>query len=452
VSGAATSNLRPRYAGEDVVRGFLHLLDTKCAGYCILGGYETFPAEVTSDIDFMVSKSDFDRLPQLLKSFADEYGLRLVQVFDHEITARCFVLARVEADGVVFLQLDSACDYRRAGQKWLDADDILARKRRHPRGFWIPSAADAFLYYLIKRIEKCSLDAVQGSRLAEFYREDPEGSAGALTAYWSPASARRIVEAAEANLWSSVSAAIVGLRDEMFRSRTAGADRLRNLGHKVKRLLRPTGSCVAFFGPDGSGKSSVIAGLTDLSQVAFKRVQYYHLRPGLVLAAKSGAKEAVTDPHALPARSLAASLAKLAAFWCDYVLGYWLRIRLQMARSSLVIFDRYFQDLVVDPKRYRYNVPRWLTGLAGRLVPLPDLIFILDAPPEVLQARKQEVSLEESRRQREAYRQLAMDLRSRTRVVVIDTSQPLEACVHDAAVELFGLLEARTAHRYGIGS
>jgi thymidylate kinase len=106
----------------------------------------------------------------------------------------------------------------------------------------------------------------------------------------------------------------------------------------------------------------------------------------------------------------------------------------------------------VDPKRYRYKAPRWLTRLAGRFLPLPSLIFMLDAPPEILQARKREVSLAECSRQREAYRRLAEDLRTRTRTVVIDTSRPLDESVHQVANEIFGFLEARTARRYGIGS
>ena len=45
-----------------------------------------------------------------------------------------------------------------------------------------------------------------------------------------------------------------------------------------------------------------------------------------------------------------------------------------------------------------------------RLRKKQDLIFCLDAPPEVIQTRKQEVSFEETTRQREAYRELVSKL------------------------------------------
>ncbi len=443
-----------RYAGEEFVRAFLHLLETECASYCILGSYENFPMHITSDMDFMVNQADLARLLPLVRSFADQYGMRLIQVFDHEISARAFVLARLEGREAIYLWLDSSSDYRRDGLKRLDASDTLARRRLHPRGFWIPAPADEFDYHLAKKIGKGVFNVQHGAHLSQLYHEDPEGCRAALRKHWPPASIAKICAAADSNDWSSVSASIPALGRGLLQSlqQPGAGPWLLEFARKSRRVLAPAGCWIAFLGPDGSGKSALIEALTDVGQLAFRKIRSYHLRPGLLLAGRSGAGSAVTDPHALPARPLFASLAKLALFWCDYVGGYWLRVRPQLVRSTLVIFDRYYHDISVDPKRYRYKAPRWLTRLAGRFLPLPDLIFILDAPPEILQARKREVSLAECIRQREAYRRLAEDLQSRTRTVVIDTSRPLDESVHQVASEIFGFLEARTARRYGIGS
>ena len=46
----------------------------------------------------------------------------------------------------------------------------------------------------------------------------------------------------------------------------------------------------------------------------------------------------------------------------------------------------------------------WLARLVGLLMPEPDLWLLLDAPVEVVRARKQEVSEKETARQLDAYR------------------------------------------------
>jgi hypothetical protein len=72
--------------------------------------------------------------------------------------------------------------------------------------------------------------------------------------------------------------------------------------------------------------------------------------------------------------------------------------------SGLIMFDRYFQDLLVDPIRYRYGGPMWLPRLLNAFVPPPDLLLlVLDAAEEVILSRKRELPPVELRRQRASY-------------------------------------------------
>ena len=90
------------------------------------------------------------------------------------------------------------------------------------------------------------------------------------------------------------------------------------------------------------------------------------------------------------------------------------------------MFARYYHDLLADPARYRYGGSLLLARLLGKLLPQPDLVFILDAPADVLQSRKQEVPFEESVRQRTAYRCLKGEYK---RAYIIDASVPLDKVV-----------------------
>jgi thymidylate kinase len=106
------------------------------------------------------------------------------------------------------------------------------------------------------------------------------------------------------------------------------------------------------------------------------------------------------------------SVAALTFVMLDWWIGYWTWIVRQRAKLGLVVFDRHLLDVLVDPVRYRYGGPSWLARTACRLVPRPDVIVVLDAPPVVVRNRKQEVTPAESERQSLAYRRLAASVTS----------------------------------------
>jgi thymidylate kinase len=77
-----------------------------------------------------------------------------------------------------------------------------------------------------------------------------------------------------------------------------------------------------------------------------------------------------------------------------------------------------------------------------RLVPKPDLVILLDAAPEVLQARKRELPLDEMVRQRAAYLSL---LRTMTYGHVVDVDRPLKLVVADVNDIILRHLNTRIA-------
>ncbi|PKG82548.1 hypothetical protein CXF85_13785 [Colwellia sp. 75C3] len=203
------------------------------------------------------------------------------------------------------------------------------------------------------------------------------------------------------------------------------------------------GLLITFLGPDGAGKTTVGDGLAEAIKSSFNGVERFHLRPSS-FSSKNNTVTVVENPHEQSVRGVVPSIAKLIYFIVDYFVGNITKINHLKRKSYLVIFDRYFHDLLIDPIRYRYGAPMWLAKLASYFIPKPDLFIIFDAPTEIIQARKKEVSFEETERQRQAYLAFA---KTEPNCIVIDTSVGIDESVRAASTAVFNYIEAKQLKR-----
>lgn len=417
-----------------LARALFAALDKHGIQSCVVGLTEELPERISSDLDIIIQHRDYRYLHLILIDLMQPYGCQLVQVLRHEDTAWYYVIAGFGVDGRPwFLHLDFCCTYREGGRRLLEPADVLARRQPAvdaagaPKGFWVAAPDLEFTYYLLKKVEKQDLDDVHATHLSRAFTKDPMAAQQALQIFWPHAQVEILCRAAASGDWSAVRAALPSLRWAMRRQRPLSlADRLAELRRMIGRVLRPTGLWVVVLGPDGSGKSSVSEHLRRDLAPAFRGTELVHLCHLLAMRRGSAPNRRVDDPHGKPGRGLAGSLAKIAICAAAHVAGHWLKTWPALVRSTLVTFDRYYHDVLVDPRRYRYGGPTWLARLAGVVVPRPDLWIILDAPPAVLQSRKREVSAEETARQRNAYRKLGAKLRA---AHIVDASRPLAEVV-----------------------
>jgi hypothetical protein len=184
----------------------------------------------------------------------------------------------------------------------------------------------------------------------------------------------------------------------------------------------------------------VIGGLLANLRAQGRIVKMRHLKPRLGAPLRGKPATMNPDPHGKPPRSAITSVGKIL-FW----LGEeWYANLFQDKRKELLLCDRYYHDLLVDPIRYRYGGPQWLARLVGKLIPQPMLWLLLDAPTEVLQARKQEVHPKESARQRQAY--LTLVQKQRTHAIV-NAAQPLEKVIAEAERAITAAVQEYEGHR-----
>lgn len=166
----------------------------------------------------------------------------------------------------------------------------------------------------------------------------------------------------------------------------------------------PPAPLLAFSGPDGAGKSAIIAELARLlPRRVCRDVHVLHTRPfllGKAGAAPMGEPVCHTPRRTGPIRSLLRLV--LAAF--DYRVGDILCLHPLRARGVIILADRWALDYLIDPHRRGISLSdSWLRVLE-RCAPAPHRQIIILASPAVLVARKGELSLPEAERQVAAYR------------------------------------------------
>lgn len=412
----------------EALRELCKHFDRRGISYGILGDLDLLRLGLESDVDIVVSSSALPHLRLELDRFARTIGARLIQTIQHEPTAFFFVFSLDEA-GEILLQVDLCSDYYRQGRRFLCAADLLKDRHCVVLDSWtsvrVPAPAAAFIYYLLKKVEKGELDGEHGNYLSAQWELDPEGAARQVERFWPPEEVRRIAGSAVSGRWGIVRESLPHLRRTLRTTRRRG---LAEVQRRWRRIRQPAGFWVAFLGPDGSGKSTVIHAVGTRLRGAFWKTDEYHLRPHV--GSRLSDQVPVTDPHGRLPRTRAASYAKLIYYLLDYYVGYAIRVRPQLTRATLVLFDRFLPDILADPLRYRYRGSTLLCRLAVRSIPQPDLYVVLDAPVDVLHARKREIEREESRRQREAYRALARDLPNG---YLVDAARPLDEVVADVS-------------------
>lgn len=231
-------------------------------------------------------------------------------------------------------------------------------------------------------------------------------------------------------------------------------NKTRYYGSRALRFLRPPGKMIALLGTDGSGKSTVIEAIKpSLMDATHKAMRIKHLRPGLlpplgrIKDREHDATSKAANPHADPPSGYLLSLVRLAYYFLDYTMGYWLLVRPVIAKSpTLVLYDRYAHDIMLDPKRVRIKLPQWILRVFANLVPKPDLIICLHAAPEVLASRKQELPADEIKRQVNDLRAFA---EKEKRAVPVNTEATLTESRNQVLESIFDLCAQRSAGHSG---
>ncbi len=180
-----------------------------------------------------------------------------------------------------------------------------------------------------------------------------------------------------------------------------GINTLRYAFDFFRDMRNQKGFVITFSGVDGAGKSTVIRTLAHSLRKQYRKpVIVLRHRPSIlpILSAfRYGKKEAEQRslarlPRTGENRYYLGSILRFAYYFTDYFLGqFYIQFR-YVWRGTIVIYDRYYFDMINDAKRTNIHLPRKFLNACYTLLLKPEYNFFLYASPETIRKRKQELT------------------------------------------------------------
>jgi thymidylate kinase len=404
---AGDSGAREVPGARGLVADVLCALRERGIRYCVLrDGHELGFLEHGGELDLLVD-------PRHRARFRDLVGALGFVPLQHRGYAPHRPFLGYDAERDAWLKLD-AVDSVAYGSPVRSLRTSLGStcldNRREREGVFVPAPEDEFVTLLLHCVlDKRRFDDRRRERLLLLCREIRDGERVASLLYdygtpslsW-PALAHRI----KAGQWDWLLEERPAL-ERRLRARRRIGTRTREIRalalRKLDRaLLRPRGVSLALLAPDGAGKSTLAAGLARAFPLRTRSI-YMGLYP-------SNAKRSFFER--LPGGGLPARLVRQ---WTRY-----LKARYQLARGRFVIFDRYAYDALLKPTRPLSRAKRARRWLLAHALPAPDRTVILDAPGELLYARKGEHDVDALNAQRREYLRVARRI---PRSIVVDATR-----------------------------
>jgi O-antigen/teichoic acid export membrane protein/thymidylate kinase len=393
--------------------------------YCLLEEPSRDRGALVSSLEIAVLRAERGRFPLLFGKLREKGYMPLQSVPLAANDCR-YIFATSTGRGAHFFSLTIREPFPE-GLLFTTDRGTLARRRNLGK-CWIACETDRFSY-LLSKVGLAST-ATEGQR-AELKRLagvlGPAETETVAARLFGRGIEREVAAACADGRWDGIAER---LRARMRRValRTTGLGCLiyvlLELRCALRRWFRPSGVYLVILGPDGAGKSTLTRKIFEFFGPLFEGQRILQWRPQLLKPRKEKAPW-FNPPHTRPPYGSLRSAAHLLAVLLDYWVAYPILIRPLLARTALIVYDRDLHDLLVDRLRYRYGGPGWLCRFAVRLMPEPEAVYLtLDAEPDIILGRKNEVARNELERQRGAYRELAAGLPNST---VVRTDRDIES-------------------------
>lgn len=358
--------------------------------YVIMNGHENYPDIIESDIDICIHS--LKNFQALLYEASVDLNFKIVQKWKHHTDGINYFISIYDSENITTLSLDVYSSYSIEGHELFSSDWFLSNRLKR-KCFYVSEVEKEVVYYFVKKVIKKEI-----GHCIPFFENNMSVLSNSCTfkslfpLNWQDI--LRALKLCDSNYFIENSCLLKkALTKNKKNKATYYIEETRRI---INRIFKPTGITVSILGPDGCGKTTIINALR-MRELPFRRCDYFHLKPRFL--GPKGDGKPVPNPHLNPQYGQFLSILKLVFFYSDYLIGHFVKILPLKMQSSLIIFDRYYDDILVDPKRFRYGGPLWLARFVRLFVPKTNVTVVLIAEPEIIYSRKKELEFKELSRQ-----------------------------------------------------
>lgn len=380
------------------ITNIIGLLNSK-ADYAVLRNFEGLPDHNKSrDIDIIITRKSYKQIKNELVNLIDRSGWKIITYLysDRLIT---YVCACQEGNQTEIVQWDFFINTSVFGILLMDAEEFLVNKK-----------FNGFLYYVdveCQFLDKYLYNRAVGAQYPEKYQTTREKAEHSPIVEKKIKSLYGVNSVKECDKISGKKLLLSAIKTNLFQYPGQFLSNLITFLWTFwgNYLRSNTGFSVGFTGPDGSGKTTVIDLILKRLAPVFRTAhKYYHFRPTLFgnlgeVAHSAGLKKEVDRDYSKPHRGgktgVLSSFARLLYYSLDYVVGYFVKVKTVTRITRIVIFDRYYTDIICDSRRSRiYLNYKFLYGFGKLFIPSLDYNILLTASTDTILARKKELDEE----------------------------------------------------------